>query len=266
MIIELSNLDPVALQIGPIAIRWYSIAYIVGILSAMFYIKYENKKHHIMSKEAYDDWLMWAVLSIILGGRLGYVLFYNPSYFLSNPLEIFAIWQGGMSFHGGLVGSIIGMYLFCRKFKVDLLTLADVTATFVPIGIFCGRIANFINMELYGRPTNGDFGVIFPSDPDLLPRYPSQLYEAFLEGLLLFIILFSLNKFTKIREKKGALSGVFLILYAIFRTIVENFREPDEQLGFLFMHVTMGQLLSVPFILFGTYLILRKNKKPIIHH
>lgn len=257
-IIQLSNLDPVALQLGPIAIRWYSIAYITGILSAMFYINHENKKHHFMSKTAYDDWLMWAVLSIIIGGRLGYVLFYNLPYFLSNPLEIFAIWQGGMSFHGGLIGSIIGMILFCRKYKIDLLTLADVTAVFVPIGIFCGRLANFINMELYGRPTEGNYGIIFPTDPDLLPRHPSQLYEAFLEGLLLFIILFSLNKFTKIREKKGALSGLFLILYALFRLIVENFREPDAQLGFLFLHVTMGQLLSVPFILFGAFLVFRK--------
>lgn len=258
-IIHLQPIDPVALQIGPLAVRWYSLAYIAGILCALLFLKYENHKRQIMSKQAYDDWLMWAVLSIIIGGRLGYVLFYNTFYFLANPLEIFAVWQGGMSFHGGLAGVIFGMWLFCRHYKIRYFALMDTLATIAPIGLFFGRIANFVNMELYGRATNSDFGVIFPGAGDF-PRHPSQIYEAALEGILLFIILFSLGKFTRIREKTGAISGLFLIFYGFFRLIIENFREPDEQLGFLFEQVTMGQILSAPLILAGVVIFIYSKK------
>ncbi len=259
-IIQLPAFDPVALQLGPLAIRWYSLAYIAGILSAMFFINYQNKKQQFMSQKAQDDWLMWAVLSIIIGGRLGYVLFYNIGYFLSNPLEIFAIWQGGMSFHGGLLGSIIGLFWFCRVHGVKFLKIADIIAVIAPLGIFFGRMANFINLELYGRPTNGDFGMIFPSDPLGVPRYPSQLFEGVFEGLVPCLVLLLLMKFTKLQQKEGIFSGLFLIMYAIARIIIENFREPDAQIGFLFGSVTMGQLLSVPLILLGLTVIFWHRK------
>jgi len=262
MIFEVPLLNPVAFEIGPLAIRWYSLAYIAGILSALFWIKKENKSLNLMSQKAYDDLLLWAVLSIMIGGRLGYVLFYNFSYFLSNPLEIFAFWHGGMSFHGGLLGSIIGSYLFCKKYKVDLLKFGDSLSVVVPVGLFFGRIANFINLELYGRATNSNYGFIFPGAGNF-PRHPSQLYEAALEGIILFIILFCLHQFSKAKEKKGFLTGIFLIGYSISRIIVENFREPDEQLGFLFAKITMGQTLSLPIFLFGIFLIFKsaQNKK-----
>lgn len=254
MIITLPELNPIALAIGPIAIRWYSIAYILGILFTLFFLKKANQKDQIMSEEAYDNWLFFAVISILLGGRIGYVLFYNFNFFLENPLEAFAIWHGGMSFHGGLIGSIIGMWIFAKKYRIKFFQLTDVLAIAAPIGLFFGRLANFINMELFGRVTDGNFGVIFPNGGNL-PRHPSQLYEAFLEGILLFLILFSLNHFTKIKQKPAALSGLFLALYGIFRMAIENFREPDDQIGFLFDKITMGQALSLPLILLGILLI-----------
>jgi phosphatidylglycerol:prolipoprotein diacylglycerol transferase len=256
--IYLPNFSPTAFAIGlegfKLEIRWYSLAYIFGILSTLFYLKYSNKKENFMSQKAYDDWLTWAVLSIILGGRLGYVFFYNAPYFLENPLEIFAVWQGGMSFHGGLLGAILGMYLFARHHKINFLHLTDILVVIAPIGLFFGRIANFINLELYGRITNSNYGIVFPGAGPF-PRHPSQLYEAFLEGILLFIILISLKKFTKISQIKGRLSGVFLIFYGCFRMFVEIFRQPDEQIGFLFNYLTLGQILSLPLVLFGIYLV-----------
>lgn len=252
--IHLPPLDPVIFSIGPLAIRWYSVAYIIGILFALFWLKKSNDREKFLSESAYDNWLTWAILSIILGGRLGYVLFYNLPYFIENPLEIFAFWHGGMSFHGGLLGAIFGMWLFARHYKIDFLQLTDNLSIAAPIGLFCGRIANFINMELYGRVTGSDFGVIFPTGGPL-PRHPSQLYEAFLEGIVLFIILISLKHFTKISQFKGKLSGVFLIFYGSFRAFVEIFREPDEQIGFLFDYLTLGQILSLPLVLFGIYLV-----------
>lgn len=260
MIITLPELNPIAIAIGPIQIRWYSLAYIAGILFTMFWLKKCNKNNQIMSNEAYDDWLFWAVISIILGGRIGYVLFYHSIYFFKHPLEIFAIWQGGMSFHGGLIGAICGMYFFARKYKIDFLKLTDCLAIAAPIGLFFGRIANFINMELYGRVTESNYGVIFPNAGEL-PRHPSQLYEATLEGLLTFTILIILYKFSKIKEKTGFLSGLFLIFYGSFRILIENFREPDQQIGYLFANITMGQLLSLPLILFGMAIISFRLKK-----
>lgn len=261
LLITLPELDPVVFAIGPIAIRWYSLAYIIGILFALFFLKKANEKNEIMSQKAYDDWLTWAVLSVLLGGRIGYVLFYNPFYFLTHPLEILAFWHGGMSFHGGLIGVILGMFLFCRKYKISFFKLMDVLAVATPVGLLFGRISNFINMELYGRITEGNYGVIFPNGGDL-PRHPSQLYEAGLEGLLSFLILISLYKFTNLKNRIGCLSGLFLALYGSFRIIIENFREPDSQIGFLFANITMGQFLSLPIIIFGLLIIFKSHEMP----
>ena len=258
--IILPELDPIAISIGPIAIRWYSLAYIAGILFALFWLKKCSQKDKFLSEQAYDDWQFWAVLSVLLGGRFGYVFFYNPSYFLSHPLEIFAFWQGGMSFHGGLCGAIFGMWLFAKKYKIDFLKLTDCLAVAAPVGLFFGRLANFINMELYGRVSGSSFGVIFPNGGDL-PRHPSQLYEAGLEGMLLFAILLSLQQFSALAKRPGFLSGSFLCLYGIFRMAIENFREPDEQIGFLWAKITMGQALSLPLIFLGIFLIFFRPKK-----
>lgn len=260
----LPNFDPVIFSIGPLAIRWYSLAYIAGIIFTFFILKKFNNKSKIMSEKALDDWIVFAVLGIVLGGRLGYVLFYDFGYYLENPAQILVIWKGGMSFHGGLIGSLIAMFLFCKKYQIEFFKLMDILAIATPIGLFFGRIANFINMELYGRITTSKFGVIFPNAGEL-PRHPSQIYEAICEGLLTFIILASLTKFTNIRKKTGFLSGLFLVCYSTSRIILEQFREPDEQIGFLFNHITMGQILSVPIMLVGIILIIFavKNKDKI---
>jgi phosphatidylglycerol---prolipoprotein diacylglyceryl transferase len=257
--ITLPHFNPNIIEFGSLAIRWYSLAYIAGILLAFAFVKYFNRNK--LSKEALDDWLFWAVLGVVLGGRLGYVLFYNFGFYIHHPFQILAVWQGGMSFHGGLFGAVVAMFLFAKKYKINFLELMDTLAIAAPIGLFFGRVANFINLELYGRVTGSNFGVIFPNAGDL-PRHPSQLYEASLEGLLLFIILFSLAKFTKIREKTGVLSGLFLILYSLARAFIEQFREPDEQIGLLFNHnITMGQVLSIPMIIVGIVVIIIAVKK-----
>lgn len=259
----LPHFNPNIIQFGNFAIRWYSLAYIAGILFAWLLLKHFNNKKPIMSKQAWDDWLFWAVLGIVIGGRLGYVLFYNFNFYLHHPLQILAVWHGGMSFHGGLIGSIVSMLLFARKYKINFLELTDILAVAAPIGLFFGRIANFINLELYGRITGSNYGVVFPNAGNL-PRHPSQLYEAVLEGLLPFIILFFLAMLTNTRQKTGLLSGLFLIIYSCARTFVEQFREPDEQLGLLFHHnITMGQVLSAPIMLLGVVVLIfamRKNK------
>ena len=260
--LTLPNFDPVFFSIGPLEIRWYSLAYVAGILFTLFWLKKCNEKENFLTQKAYDDWLIWAVLSILLGGRFGYVIFYNLSYFFSHPLEIFALWQGGMSFHGGLVGAIFGMWLFSKKYKIIFLQLTDKLVVAAPVGLFFGRLANFINMELYGRVTSSKFGIIFPNAGNL-PRHASQIYEAFLEGLVLFAIMLLLFFFTNFSKNYGRLSGSFLALYGIFRLIIENFREPDEQIGFLFKSLTMGQALSLPLIFGGILLIIfsKKNTK-----
>ena len=254
------NFDPNLITIGPIAIRWYSLAYIVGILFSWFLLKYFNKQKPIMKNEDFDDCLFYGVLGIILGGRLGYVLFYNLGFYLQHPLQILAVWQGGMSFHGGLLGAILAMWLFCKKHQINFLQLTDILSVAAPVGLFLGRIANFINLELYGRVTDSKFGMIFPN-AGFEPRHPSQLYEAGLEGLLSFIILFSLIKLTKIREKTGTLSGLFLILYGSSRIFVEQFREPDSQIGFIFDYLTLGQLLSLPLIILGIIVIAYQRQR-----
>ena len=254
-------IDPVLISIGPLAIRWYSLAYIAGILIGWRYILglAAARKCDGIDAAAIDDLIVWLVLGVILGGRLGYVLFYKAGYYLANPLEAFYIWQGGMSFHGGAIGVILAMALFSRKRGIAFLPLADMVVCAVPIGLFFGRIANFINGELFGRPTDVDWAVVFPrGGPD--PRHPSQLYESLLEGLVLFLILAALWRFTRLRDRPGALGGVFLMGYGAFRFFVEFFREPDAHLGFLFAGATMGQLLSLPLIVAGLWLVARRSQ------
>ena len=258
------QIDPVIFEIGPLAIRWYSMAYIVGIILGCLYADWLNKKPPTQKNlKIFDDFMTWAVLGIILGGRLGYVLFYNFGYYIEHPLDIIKLWEGGMSFHGGFLGVATACIMYCRKYKIELMPLFDLCACAGPVGLFFGRIANFINGELYGRVTTSPLGMVFPhGGPN--PRYPSQLFEAALEGVVLFIILFMLATFTKAKEKPGILSGIFIAGYGISRIIVENFREPDAQIGFLFAEVTTGQLLSAPMILVGVGLVIYATKKRAI--
>ncbi len=257
------NIDPVALQIGPIAIRWYSLAYVTGIVLGWWIVKWLDRDRPILSKQGYDDIIIYAIIGIMLGGRIGYVLFYQAGFYFSHPSEALKIWHGGMSFHGGLIGFLLAFALFCRKYHIGFLTLQDRLAVVAPLGLFFGRIANFINGELYGRVTDSNLGMVFPHGGEL-PRYPSQLFEAFGEGLVLFCILFGLATLTRAKEKTGLLGGVFLLGYSIARLIVEQFREPDEQLGFIFASVTMGQILSVPMFIAGFYLLFHHRRKNTI--
>jgi phosphatidylglycerol---prolipoprotein diacylglyceryl transferase len=258
--IPFPNIDPVAVHIGSFGIRWYSLAYMAGIMLGWWVIVRENTRKPLanLNKSALDDMIVWAVLGIVLGGRLGYVFFYKPEHYLQHPAEILHVWEGGMSFHGGLIGTITAFFLFCRKYKINFLGLMDLIACAAPIGLFFGRIANFINGELFGRVTDAEVGMIFPTGGPL-PRHPSQLYEAALEGLLIFVIMMLLLKKTDARDKAGRLSGIFLILYGMARIICEYFREPDSFLGFLYAGTTMGQLLSIPMIIIGLYLVARKK-------
>lgn len=255
------SIDPIALQLGPLAIRWYSLAYVGGILLGWWIIAKEIAKRPLenLNKKAFDDMVVWAVGGIILGGRLGYVLFYKPEFYLSHPVQILHIWEGGMSFHGGFTGFVLAFYLFCSKYNVRFLSLMDLMACVAPIGIGLGRLANFINGELWGRVTDSPMGMVFPHGGDL-PRHPSQLYEATLEGLVIFIVMMILLNTTKLRERVGVLAGLFCIFYGTARIICEFFREPDEFLGFLFAGATMGQLLSLPMLAIGIYLLFRKDK------
>ncbi len=255
-------IDPVLVAIGPFAIRWYALSYIAGIFLGLGYLGYLNRKSPVFTAKALDDLLVYAVVGILLGGRIGYVLFYNLSYYLQHPLEALMVWHGGMSFHGGLIGLASALYLLCRKQNIPFIQAADLIACVAPIGLMLGRIANFINGELYGRVTDVPWGMVFPSGGSL-PRHPSQLYESALEGLLLFIVLACLVLFTRAREKEGLLLGIFLLGYAAARSIVENFREPDEQLGFLIGSLTMGQLLSMPMVVLGGVFVTRALGKTL---
>lgn len=247
-------IDPVAIAIGPIAIRWYALAYLVGILLGFFILKRLCLRPEWgLSAAMLDDLLFYATLGIIIGGRLGYVLVYNPGYYLAHPLEIFALWQGGMSFHGGLLGVIVAAWAVARKHERPFLTLGDALAVAAPPGLFFGRVANFINGELWGRPTDLPWGVIFPNAGPL-PRHPSQLYEAALEGLLLGAIMFLLARRPYRQETAGKIAGVFFGGYGLARFLVEFVREPDPQLGFLMFGATMGQILSMPMIALGGWL------------
>lgn len=256
------EIDPVLFQIGPVAIRWYSLSYLAGVMLGWWYLlKLDNRIPPLMNQKMRDDIMLWAILGIVLGGRLGYVLFYNLPYYLENPLDAFKVWQGGMSFHGGMVGLITAFYVMCRRAHASYWQLMDQVACVAPIGLCLGRIANFINSELYGRASDVPWAMIFPRDELGIPRHPSQLYQAALEGLSLFIILNLAFHFTSIRKYRGATSGLFLIGYAFFRSLAEIFREPDVQLGFIVGQVTMGQILCIPMALAGIALILyaRRN-------
>tara|TARA_Y100000741_G_C18255517_1_gene558816 strand:- start:1797 stop:2570 length:774 start_codon:yes stop_codon:yes gene_type:complete len=254
----INNFDPVAIEIFSLEIRWYSLSYIFGVLLGLFYCKkILIKEKHI--SELFDDLISYIIIGIIVGGRLGYVIFYNLKYYLHNPIEILMIWNGGMSFHGGLVGVFVFTIFYARKKKIDKFIFLDLISASAPIGIFLGRISNFINSELYGKQTDVYWSVIFPKI-DNVTRHPSQIYEAFLEGVILFIILFILIK-KKYLLKPGLISAFFLIFYSIFRFIIEFFRAPDEQLGFVYLNLTMGQLISFIFLIFGFYLFfLKKNE------
>lgn len=252
MALDFPQIDPVALAIGPVQIRWYALAYITGILLGVLYIKRVLLRgvDEIVrpNKNDIDDFVNWAIIGIILGGRIGYCLFYNPSYYLSNPTHIIRIWEGGMSFHGGFLGVVLATIIFSLKNKINMLRLADILACTAPIGLFFGRVSNFINGELYGRVTDAPWGIVFPHAGDL-PRHPSQLYEAGLEGLLLFAVLFVCSRIKAVKDRSGLLAVLFIIGYAISRMVVELFREPDSHIGFLAYGVTMGQVLSGGMIL-----------------
>ena len=253
----INNFDPVAIQIFSVEIRWYSLAYVIGILFGWFLSKRIFIKDPLL-KEKFDDYITYLIIGIIIGGRLGYVLLYNPNYYLNNLIDVFKIWQGGMSFHGGLVGVIATSVLFAKKNDQDSFIYLDVVSIVAPIGIFFGRISNFINSELYGIETNLPWAVKF-IQVDNLYRHPSQLYEAIFEGLILFIVLIYFRKkgFMKI---PGLISGLFLIFYSFFRFIIEFVRVPDEQLGYIFFNLTMGQIVSFIFFLIGSYLVITKHE------
>ena len=257
------NLDPVLLDFGFLTIRWYSLAYIFGILIGWWFgkkiithiLKNSNVKFDINN---FDDLISYLIISIIVGGRLGYVIFYNFEYYFSNPFDIIKIWEGGMSFHGALLGIIFGTYFFSKKKNVSLFFMLDVIACVAPIGIFLGRIANFVNAELVGKVTELPWGIIFPAT-DMLPRHPSQIYEAILEGIILFIIL---NTIIFLKHYRVSFcSSLFLIFYGVFRIFSEIFRQPDDQVGYLFNIVSMGTFLSFFMILAGLIILNNLKKK-----
>ena len=265
--------DPVLISIGPFAIRWYALAYIVGILAGWLYARAIVRSERLwggkppLSVTDYDDFVLWVTLGIILGGRLGYVLFYNGGYFAEHPLEIPQLWKGGMSFHGGFLGCLAAVAIFARRRSISFLSLGDVTCAVAPIGIFLGRLANFINSELWGRVTDVPWAIIFPNgrlpNGDLPPRHPSQLYEAGLEGLLLLAVLFVLVRRGALK-RPGTIIGTFALGYGMIRIFCELFREPDAQLGFLWQGLTMGMLLSLPLMLAGVaFLVVARRREPV---
>jgi phosphatidylglycerol---prolipoprotein diacylglyceryl transferase len=246
-------IDPIIFSIGPIQVRWYGTMYILGFLASYLLVRLQlrGQKPPIMAEERVEDLYFYLVLGLIVGARLGYVLFYNFRNYLEHPLEVVAVWQGGMSFHGGLIGAFLSAWLFSRKYRVDLWTVGDLVGVTAPIGLGLGRLGNFINGELFGRVTTRPWGMVFPQGGPL-PRHPSQLYEAFLEGLVLFIWLW----WSKGNNKtSGGMVARFLIGYGLFRIIVEFFRDPDPQIGFFFNFLTLGQLLSFVMVLLGFFLL-----------
>ena len=255
--------DPVLVHVGPLAIRWYALAYIVSlVLGWQIVRRFARWSPAVATEQQVDDFLTWATLGVVLGGRLGYILFYQPSHYLLHPLDALEVWQGGMSFHGGALGVTIALVLFCRKHGIPLLGFADRIAAIVPMGLGIGRIANFINGELWGREAPDWLPWAMQPTPLSAPVHPSQLYEAFMEGFILLTIMLILVNRPGVRARFGVLTGVFLIGYGCARIIGEMFREPDPFLGFLWEGVTMGQLLSVPMILAGLYLIIRARPHP----
>ena len=255
------SIDPVIFQIGPFAIRWYAVAYIVGLFAGIWYARWMVKyPPRLMTAAQVDDFLLWVLGGVVLGGRLGYVLFYKPSEYLADPVSIFKTWEGGMSFHGGLLGVTLAIILYARHIKIDKWYVADLVACAAPIGLLLGRLANFVNGELWGRQApDVAWAMVFPGAGDV-PRHPSQLYQATMEGLVLLIVLHLLWRQESIRSRPGILTGVFWIGYGIARIVGELFREPDSYLGFLIGGATMGQLLSLPMVLFGLFSIWRARR------
>jgi len=265
-VIPFPAIDPVLVHLGPFAIRWYALAYIFGILLGWAYARALIRSEALWGGKApmtlvdFDDFVLWVTLGIILGGRTGYVLFYNFEHFAANPLEIVQLWNGGMSFHGGFTGCVVAVVLFARKRRIPILSLGDITCAVGPIGLFLGRIANFINGELWGRAADVPWAMVFPGGGPQ-SRHPSQLYEATLEGLVLLAVLALLIRAGALK-RPGLIIGTFAIVYAIARTASEFFREPDEQLGFLWGGMTMGMLLSVPLFFAGVGFIIYARKHP----
>ena len=262
---EIFSVGPFAIgnwSLGPFAVRWYALAYIAGLIIGWRYcLALAKKPPQVARPQDIDDFLVWATLGVVLGGRIGYVLFYNFDQYAGHPIEMLYLWRGGMSFHGGAAGVCIAIVLFCLQRHIPMVAFADIIVCAVPIGLFFGRIANFINGELWGRVTDVPWAMVFPTGgPE--PRHPSQLYECFLEGAVLFTLLWALQRFTSARRRPGLLTGVFLLGYGTARIIVELFRQPDAQLGFLFWGITMGQLLSVPLLLVGLWFVLRAPPAP----
>lgn len=257
-------IDPVLIQIGPLAIRWYALAYVVGLILGWRYMLHLARRiPDVMTDHEVDDFLLWATLGVILGGRIGYVLFYNSTYFFNHPLQIFAVWQGGMSFHGGLIGVISALILFCKVRRLPILRVGDLLVCAVPIGLLLGRIANFINGELFGRPSDVPWAMVFPNGGPI-PRHPSQLYESFTEGFVLFVLLWWLSHHTRAPQRPGLIAGTFLVGYGIARSCMEFFRQPDQQMGFIYGPITMGQVLSLPLIIAGLWLIWHAVSHPAI--
>lgn len=267
MAIVVNPISPVAFSVFGIDVRWYALAYIVSfILVFWLFAKLAKDKDSglKLSKKQYDDYMTWVILGVVLGGRLGYVLFYNLPFFIAHPLEIFALWHGGMSFHGGLAGVFLATLLFAYREKVSFLRMLDLAAVVAPMGLFFGRIANFINMEVMGRETNMPWGVVFNGQNEIAPRHPSPLYEAFGEGIVLFTTMLLLYKYTNLKKRPGAIAGIMGMLYAVIRVICEFFRAPDAQIGFLTSWgLTMGQLLSGVLFMVGLVIFIYSMKKHV---
>jgi phosphatidylglycerol:prolipoprotein diacylglycerol transferase len=262
------NIDPIAFSIGPFAVRWYALAYIAGLVFAVWYMRrlvadpalWDGRKPTATPQQI-DDIFVWITLGVVLGGRIGYILFYNSSHFLADLLAIFRLWEGGMSFHGGFLGVVVVLLLYSRRIGTTLDRLLDLGAAVTPVGLGLGRLANFINGELYGRPSDVPWAMIFPHDPAQLSRHPSQLYEALLEGLVLFLAVRIATHRFKALAHPGRASGIFALGYGLSRISVEFFREPDPQLGYLaFGFITMGMILSLPLIAIGIWLLIRSRR------
>ena len=259
--IPFPTIDPVAVAIGPFVVRWYALAYIAGLLIGWRYcLVLADRPPRLIERRDIDDFLVWATLGVVLGGRIGYVLFYQPGYYLQHPIEALYLWHGGMSFHGGALGVTLAIVLFRRARRLPVLAFSDVVAEAIPIGLFFGRIANFINGELFGRETDVPWAMAFPNGGPV-PRHPSQLYEAVCEGLLLFLLLL-IAEHRGARRRPGIVTGLFLVGYAVARMSGELFRQPDAQLGFLVLGTTMGQLLSIPVLIAGILLIWWARRQP----
>ena len=258
MIFIQPSIDPILISLGFLDIRWYSLSYIFTFIFGSILIKQLNKKSlNNLSDIQIDKFFVWAVLGVIIGGRVGYVLFYQLQLFFQNPLYIFQIWKGGMSFHGGLIGMILAIYLFAKQNNLSFFYLSDLVSIVAPIGLFLGRISNFINNELYGRITDFPFAIIYPLI-DSNPRHPSQLYEAFFEGVVLFIILYLIFIKNSKKYSAGFISAYFLILYSIFRLLIEFLREPDSHLGLFLNYFSMGQILCIPILFAGILILFRR--------